>query len=171
MRRLSFGTRQLTEVIVFAALYAVLTWIFAPVSFLVLQFRVSEALKSIVVTRKHLILAFAVGNAIGNLASPFVGPWELIWMPLVNLVGGYAAWRVGRTVSASRAYGLGGLTYALIVALGVTTMLITMFGLNPLATYLYLAVPELTLIVGFSPAMRRIDARLGTLTNAKIFVT
>jgi uncharacterized membrane protein len=123
----------------------------------------SEALKSIVVPRRYLIWSFVIGNALGNIFSPFVGGWELLWMPLVNLVGASMCWMVGSKIAGVRGMAAGGAIYAVFVACGVSVMLSTLFNLPFLPLSASLLVPELILIVGFSPAMARISRRISTI--------
>jgi uncharacterized membrane protein len=136
-----------------------LTWLFAPISYQVFQFRVAECLKSIVVKRKHLILAFAIGNAVSNIFSPFVGPWELLWMPLINIFGAGSAWLLGHKFGF-KGMALGGFVYALWVAFGVSFMLFTLFNLPLSLTFIYLLIPEVILIAGFSPIMNQVNDRI-----------
>jgi len=153
-------TRQIAETATFAALYAVLTWVFAPISYQVFQFRIAECLKSIVVDRKHLIWAFVLGNALSNVFSPFVGMWELLWMPLVNVAGAGSAWMIGHRIQGTRGLAIGGAIYAIWVAFGVSFMLFMLFNVPLLPTFVYLLIPEITLIVGFSPIMKRVNERI-----------
>jgi len=156
----SSRTRKVAEIATFATLYTVLTWIFAPISYQVFQFRIAEALKSIVVKRRHLVWAFVLGNALSNLLSPFVGPWELLWMPFINLAGAYSAWFVGQKLPRLKGMATGGAVYAIWVAFGVSFMLHMLFGLPLLPLFAYIALPELTLVVGFSPLMKRVNERV-----------
>src|SRR5579864_8869434 len=94
---------RVAEGAVIAAAYAALTVYLAPVSYGPYQLRFAEVLKPLVIWEPHLIPAFVIGNFLGNLTSPFVGPWELVWMPFANLVGGWAAWRVGRRLVSAAA--------------------------------------------------------------------
>jgi len=155
-RRKESNTRKLAEITVFASLYAVLTWIFAPISYQVFQFRVSECLKSIVVRRKVLIPAFVIGNFLSNLMSPFIGVWELIWMPLMNLFGGYTAWYIGCKLKGIKGMAIGGLLFAIWITFGVSFMLHILFGLPLHLLFVYILIPETILIVGFSPVMSRV---------------
>src|SRR2546426_3243297 len=86
----------LAEIGVVAALYAAITIVLNPLSYGPLQLRVAEILKPLVVWEPHLIPAFVIGNFLSNLASPFAGPWELIFMPCANLVGASLCYVVGR---------------------------------------------------------------------------
>src|SRR2546429_9835725 len=81
---------------VVAALSPAVTMVLNPLSYGPLQLRVAEILKPLVVWEPHLIPAFVIGNFLSNLASPFAGPWELIFMPCANLVGASLCYVVGR---------------------------------------------------------------------------
>ena len=153
-------TRQIAEITTFATLYAVVTWVFAPISYQVLQFRLSECLKSIVVRRRHLIWAFVVGNALSNVMSPFIGPWELLWMPFVNVLGAGSAWALGHRFQSVKGLALGGAVYAIWVASGVSFMLYWLFGAPAILTFIYILIPEAILIVGFSPIMNQVNERI-----------
>jgi uncharacterized membrane protein len=80
------------KIAIIAALYAVLTFALAPISYGPIQFRVSEVLKVFVLFDPYTALGIGIGTFFANLASPFVGPWELIWMPLTDMAGGLLAW-------------------------------------------------------------------------------
>ena len=147
--------RRVAEGAVIAAAYAALTIYLAPVAYGPYQLRFSEILKPLVIWEPHLIPAFVVGNFLGNLTSPFVGPWELVWMPLANLVGGWAAWRLGRV----NAY-LGATAYAVIIAAAVTVMLSYILHASPRALFPPLVVSEISLIVLGVPVMQPVHAAL-----------
>lgn len=85
-------TTQVVRVAVIAALYAVFTVVIAPLSYGPIQFRVAEALKVFVLFDPLYALGIGIGTFFGNLASPFVGPWELIFMPFTDMAGGLLAW-------------------------------------------------------------------------------
>src|SRR2546430_458647 len=90
----------LAEIGVVAALYAAVTMVLNPLSYGPLQLRVAEILKPLVIWEPHLIPAFVIGNFLGNLTSPFSGPWELIFMPTANLVGASLCRLVSRRAPA-----------------------------------------------------------------------
>jgi len=85
-------TTQVVRVATIAALCAVFTVAIAPLSYGPVQFRVAEAFKALVLFDPLYALGIGIGTFFGNLASPFVGPWELIFMPLTDMAGGFLAW-------------------------------------------------------------------------------
>ena len=66
----------------------------------------------------------------------------------------------GHRIPTLKGMMLGGAIYAAWVAFGVSFMLYVLFNVPWLLTFVYLLVPEVILIVGFSPAMSRISQRL-----------
>lgn len=148
-------TARLAEIAVVAAVYAALTVFLAPLSYGQLQLRLSESLKPLVVWEPHLIPAFVIGNFLGNLQSPYVGPWELAWMPFANLVGGWLCWRLGRI----NAY-LGAAAYATVIAAAVATMLSALLRAPFLVLFPPLWVSEAGLLLAGVPVMRPVHAAL-----------
>jgi uncharacterized membrane protein len=140
---------------VVAAAYAALTIYLAPVAYGPYQLRLSEMLKPLVIWEPYLIPAFVIGNFLGNLTSPYVGPWELVWMPLANLAGAWACWRLGRI----NAY-LGATAYAVITAAAVTVMLAFILQAPVRVLFLPILVSELLLIVLGVPVMQPVHAAI-----------
>ena len=87
-------TRRVVKIAIIAALYAVFTVALAPISYGPIQFRVSEILKVFVLFDPYTALGIGIGTFFANLASPYVSPWELIWMPLTDMAGGLIAWGI-----------------------------------------------------------------------------
>jgi len=96
-------------------------------SFAALQFRVAEGLKPAIAKRWTLAFAFALGNFLGNLISPFAGIYELGFMPLMNIVGGLLAYAIARPFK--RNYLIAGVVYAAVIGLSVSWMLHVLFNL------------------------------------------
>jgi uncharacterized membrane protein len=138
-----------------AAAYAALTIYLAPLSYGPYQLRISEILKPLVIWEPHLIPAFVIGNMLSNIGSPFVGPWELVWMPFANLVGAWVCWKLGR-----RNPYLGAGAYAVIIAAAVSLMLSVILHAPLRALFLPLLVSEGLLIVLGVPVMRQVHAAL-----------
>jgi uncharacterized membrane protein len=160
-RRPAWPAARITQVAVVAAAYAALTIYLAPFSYGQLQFRVAEMLKPLVIWQPDLIPAFVIGDFLGNLNSPFAGPWELGWMPLANLLGAWLCWRLGRI----NAY-VGAAAYAVVIAAAVSTMLsvllrVPILALSPLGGLLpWIMASELLLIVLGVPVMRPVHLAL-----------
>jgi uncharacterized membrane protein len=158
---------RIAEIAVVAAAYAALTIYLAPASYGPVQFRFAEILKPLVIWEPQLIPAFVLGNFLGNLFSPFAGPWELAWMPFANLVGAWACWRLGRI----NAY-LGAVVYALITALAVSTMLHVILAASFRALVFPILASEVILLVVGVPVMRPVHVALrrafGNEANGRI---
>lgn len=149
-------TRKVVLVAVVAALYVVLTVGLAPISYSFIQFRVSEVLKVLVLFDPWLALGIGIGTFIANLASPFVGPWELVWMPLTDMAGGVLAWAVYRAMGLRwPALPMG--LYALATGLAVGLMLWVL----KVGGFWYMsgtvAVSELIILIGGIPMMFGIE--------------
>lgn len=155
-RRAVSNTRMIAEIGVVAAVYAVLVYALAPVSFAVVQFRLAEVTKSLVIFRRHLIWAMAIGVGLGNLASPMAGAWELAWMPAMNLVGGYLAWLVGNRFNPFA----GAALFAAWISLAVAVMLAVLTPVPFAVAFGSVLVSESVLVVGGVPLMRLIARRL-----------
>jgi uncharacterized membrane protein len=140
---------------VIGALYVVLS--ITPFSYGPIQFRIGEALKPLVIRYPATIPAFGVGTVIINLFSPFAGPLELAFMPLVDVVGGVLCWLVARRVGGAFGTYLASLLYALFTAAGVAVVLGVVAGLPYLASFASVAVSEVILLLaGNALLVRRI---------------
>jgi len=137
---LKIQTKDIALVSIFASLYAVLVYFFAPLSFYALQFRVAGVLRPAIAKKWVLSIGYAVGVIVGNLFSPFSGPYELVFMPLVSLAAGIMGFVVAKRFRES--YFVEGAIVAVIVPVGVSWMLNQLFGLPLLATFPYLLVSE-----------------------------
>ncbi len=141
--------RMLAEIGIVAAVYAVLTWALAPLSYGPLQLRVAEILKSLVIWEPHLIAAFVIGNFLSNLFSPFGGPWELFLMPFANLIGATLCYLIGR-----RQVWIGAAVYAFVIGTAVSVMLSVLLQIRFAILFPGLLASEAILIVGGVPIMR-----------------
>jgi len=135
---------------VIAALYAVLTVALAPFSYGPLQFRIAEFLKVFVLYNPWLSIGIGIGTFFANLSSPYVGPLELIWMPLTDILGGLLAWGIYRTLG-ERYPVIPMLVYALTTSAAVALML-SLLGLSGgLLAGLAIFVSEAIILVGAIP--------------------
>jgi len=145
-------TRRTVLISIVAALYVVLTVGIAPLSFGPIQFRVSEALKVIVLFDPWLSLGIGIGTFFANLSSPFVGPWELIWMPLTDMIGGVLAWAIYR-VLRRRWMVLPCAVYALTTGASVALMLWAL-GIDAFPiSFALISASELAILFGAIPLL------------------
>ena len=101
--------------------------------------------------RSHLITAFVLGNFLSNLASPYSGAWELIFMPFVNLVGASVCYLVGQRWAYA-----GAALYALLIGGAVSLMLSVLTDLPFVGLFPGLLASEGILIIGGVPLMRTV---------------
>jgi uncharacterized membrane protein len=137
---LRIKTKDIALASIFASLYAVLVYFFAPLSFYALQFRVAGVLRPAIAKKWILSVGYAIGVVVGNLFSPFSGPYELVFMPLVSLAAGIIGFVVAKRFKEN--YFVEGAIIAVIVPIGVSWMLNQLFGLPLVATFPYLLVSE-----------------------------
>lgn len=145
--------RRIAFIAIIAALYAMLTVAVAPLSYGPVQFRISEALKALVIVQPWAIPGIIVGTFVANLFSPYVGPWELIWMPLTDGLGGLLAWWIGRHWPVA-----GMALYALTTAAAVGLMLHVVAGLPFLLTMGTVLIGEAACIALGWPIARQLRA-------------
>ena len=136
---MNLNTRDLSLVAIFAALYVALVYVFAPISFMALQFRVAGVLRPAIAKKWILAIGYAIGVVIANLASPFAGPWDLLFMPVMSLIAGLLGHIIARKFSDN--YFICGAIIATVIPISVAWML-TQFGSPFLATFPYLLVSE-----------------------------
>ncbi len=140
---------------VIGALYVVLS--ITPFSYGPVQFRIGEALKPLVIKHPATIPAFGIGTVIINLFSPFAGPLELAFMPVVDVIGGILCWFVAQRIGGALGTYLASLLYALLTAAGVGVVLTVVAGLPYLASFASVAASEVILLLaGNALLVRRI---------------
>lgn len=133
-------TKDVALASVFASLYAVLVYFFAPLSFYALQFRVAGVLRPAIAKKWILSIGYAIGVVVGNLFSPFSGLYELVFMPVVSLAAGIIGFVVAKRFNKN--YFVEGAIIAVIVPIGVSWMLNQLFDLPWVATFPYLLISE-----------------------------
>jgi uncharacterized membrane protein len=133
-------SKDLTLVAVFAALYALLVYFFSPISFFALQFRIAGILRPSIARKWVLAVGYGVGVAVGNIFSPFTGPYELVFMPVMSFIAGTVGYLAARPFKGN--YFVAGAVIATIIPLSVSWMLNQLFNLPTLATFPYLLISE-----------------------------
>lgn len=132
--------KDLSKIGIIAAIYAVLTILLSPISYGPLQFRLSETMKPLALRGKNEILGLTIGLLLANLFSPFSGPWELLFMPLVALTGGYITYYLRSIKYLAITF------YSLWIAGGVSIVLYMVAGLPIIATFPGIFISELILM-------------------------
>ncbi|MCX8151308.1 MAG: QueT transporter family protein [Candidatus Bathyarchaeota archaeon] len=136
---MKINTKDLAITAVFAALYAALVYVFTPISFLALQFRVAGILRPAIARKWILSIGYAIGVAVGNFFSPF-GAYDLLFMPTMSLAAGFAGYLAAKPLKNN--YFATGAVIATIIPLSVSWMLNQILGLPILATLPYLFISE-----------------------------
>lgn len=150
-------SRDLSILAVFAALYAALVYVFAPISFYALQFRVAGVLRPAIAKKWTLAIGYALGVVIGNIFSPFVGVYELVFMPVMSGVAGILGYVVAKQFNQN--YFIAGAVIATIIPLSVSWMLYQLFTVPILATFPYTFLSEQLICVLGAGVFRAIEAR------------
>ncbi len=94
-------TKKLCRAGIIAALYAALTYIFAPLAFGPIQFRPAEALCLLPLLFSEAIPALAVGCALSNLTSPYA-IYDIFFGSLATLLAAFITYMVGRIFKNDR---------------------------------------------------------------------
>lgn len=80
-----FNVKNIARLAIVAALYAVLTVVISPLSYMAVQFRLTEVLVLLCFYRKDYSVAMILGCFIANLFSPF-GLYDIIFGTLATAV-------------------------------------------------------------------------------------
>ncbi len=152
------SSRDLSVVAVFAALYAVLVYSFAPVSFYALQFRVAGVLRPGIARKWMLAVGYAIGVVVGNILSPFAGPYEFVFMPIMSLLAGVLGYLVARPFKNN--YFIAGAVIATVIPISVSWMLNQLFNLPMLTTLPYLLISEQAISFIGASLFKLIEMRL-----------
>jgi uncharacterized membrane protein len=136
-------SKDLSLVAIFASLYALLVYLFAPISFYALQFRIAGILRPWIAKKWILAIGYSIGVVVGNLFSPFAGPYELIFMPFMSFLAGVLGYLIARELNHN--YFVAGSVIATVIAVSVSWMLNQLFNLPILAILPYLFISEQTI--------------------------
>jgi len=139
---MSNHTRTIVYSGVLAAAYVVLTLALAPISFLQIQFRVSEILKPAVLWNPVFAVAFGIGTFLANLTSPF-GAWDFVAMALVDAVAALVCWWMRRWPIVAVA------VQAVLISAGVAIFPLHFGGGLPIVlSFVSVLATQLILLVG-----------------------
>lgn len=143
-------TKNVVLIAVVGALYAVLTLGIAPLSYGPVQFRVSEILKVFCLWNPFVAVGIAVGDVFSAMASPYLSAWELVFMPVTDVLGGFLAYGIFRAMR-QRYPVVPMVVYAVTTAASVAVMLVA-FGVDlfwPL--FLSVGISELIILMAGIP--------------------
>lgn len=150
-------TSNVVLIAVIGALYAVLTLGIAPLSYGPVQFRVSEFLKVFCLWNPFVAFGIGVGDIFSAIASPYLSAWELVFMPITDIAGGFLAYY---TFKAIRRPFVSMTVYALTTALAVAIMLVA-FGVDAFwPLFVSVGVSELIILNAGVPVGIRIKRAL-----------
>jgi uncharacterized membrane protein len=151
------NSKDISLIAIFSSLYALLVYLFAPISFYALQFRIAGVLRPGIAKKRLLSVGYAIGVIIGNFFSPFAGPYELVFMPIMSFLAGVLGYQIAKKFNNS--YFIAGFVIATIISISVSWMLNQLFGLPMLATLPYLFISEQTVCLIGATLFRLIEMR------------
>ena len=95
-------TKRLTRTAIIAAIYAVITVAIAPLSYMGVQFRISEILVLLAVFDPLYIGGLTLGCLIANLLGPN-GPMDVLFGTLATFISVYAIYLTGKIIQNYKA--------------------------------------------------------------------
>ena len=113
-------TKDVALIGVYAGLYAASTLALSPIAFGVAQFRIAGALRPAIAKKWFLAVGYALGALVANFFSPFAGPWDLVFMPVMSLVAGLAGYLVAKPFKGN--FFVQGAVTAAIIAVSLSFM-------------------------------------------------
>jgi uncharacterized membrane protein len=156
--KLKRSTKDVALITTWAALYAAMVYVFAPISFQALQFRIAGILRPAIAKKWILTFGYAIGVAVANIISPFVGVWELVFMPIMSFVAGTLGYLAAKLTSKYDYY-VCGAVIAVVIPLTVSYMLNQLFALPILVTFPMLLVSEQAVNVIGATLFKAIERR------------
>jgi len=96
-----FSTRQITQSAIIAALYLVVTIAFAPISYSMVQFRVSESLMLLSAITPTAIPGLFIGCVIANLYGG-LGFIDIVFGSIATLLAAMLTWHLSRKTASLR---------------------------------------------------------------------
>jgi len=154
---LKITSKDLSLIAIYASLYAVLVYLFAPISFYVLQFRVAGIIRPAIAKKWVLAIGYAIGVVVGNLFSPFVGIYELLFMPIMSFIAGILGYILATKFNNN--YFITGIVIATIIPISVSWMLNQVLSIPLVATLPYLFISEQIVCFTGSNIFKAIEKR------------
>jgi len=157
---LKIQTKDLALTAIYAALYAALVYVTIPFSFNVAQIRIAGALRPGIAKKWILAVGYAIGVVVANFFSPFAGPWDLVFMPLMSFVAGIAGYLAARQFNHN--YFISGAVTATIIAVSLSFMFAELHIAPMLLALPYLLVAEQAVCLIGAFAFKLIEKRYKT---------
>jgi len=104
---MKYSTKKLVTVAVIGALYAALTLALAPLSYGVIQFRISEVLCILPFFFPESAVGLTIGCLIANLLGSGMGPVDIVFGSLATLLAGICTAAIGIRAHKSEKIGWG----------------------------------------------------------------
>ena len=155
--KVKISIKDLALMIIYAALYAALVYVAIPISYGIAQFRIAGALRPAISKKWILAIGYGFGVLAANLFSPFAGPWDLVFMPLMSVVAGFAGYLIAKPFKQN--YFVSGAVTAAIIAVSLSFMF-EQFGLAPMYITLLplLVIEQIVCLIG-ATVFQLIDRR------------
>lgn len=135
-------SRYLSRAALIAALYAIVTIMFAPISFALAQIRVSEAFTVLAFFEPAAVPGLWLGAMIANVYGGF-GPWDIFFGSGLTLAAAWLTWKIKRPILAL-------LPPVILNGLGIAFMLKYILAIPDAASITY---PLAVLMVGGGEAI------------------
>jgi len=132
--------RYMTRAAVIATVYVVVTYLLSPISYGVIQVRVSEALTLLPLIEPAAIPGLFIGCLVANILGG-MGPWDIYLGSLITLVSAYITSKMPNPI-------LGALPPIVFNAIGVAFYLSLLFDVPYRATALYIGIGQLVSVAG-----------------------
>jgi uncharacterized membrane protein len=150
-------SKDLALIGIYAALYAAMVVVFAPISFYALQFRIAGILRPGIARKKELAIGYGIGTAVANIFSPFVGVYEILFMPVMSLISGLIGYEISKKRNEN--YYVCGAIIAIIIPISVAWMLNQLFNLPIIVTLPGLLLSEQIINLFGATIFKAIESR------------
>lgn len=138
-------------------MYAALVFVALPFSFNIAQFRIAGILRPGIARKWILAFGYGIGVIVANFFSPFAGPWDLIFMPIMSCLAGIAGYLVAKQLNHN--YFVSGFVIATIISVSLSFMF-SQLGISPMLIALpYLFVSEQVLCLIGAVVFKLIEKR------------
>lgn len=143
----------ITRAGIIAAIYVILTYVLAPVSFGPLQFRLSEALTVLPMIFPESILGLFIGTMLANIIGG-LGPWDIFGGSLVTLLAAYLTHAFRHNIIAF-------LSPIILNAFLISLYLSVIYGMPYWLTVLSIGASEAVVVLGAGyPLIRYLQNRM-----------